>query len=240
MPMIVSRSHRIADVVEGIRDGLLFMPLFLPLAISYAIAAKMVGLGEWEIVLWSAVIFAGSAQLAVLSALSTGAGLVELLIITFMANARHGLVAMGIAPYLGGVTRRALPLLGFTLATTSVGLLPAKAARGGDLQVYALSAQFCQWAQWVLFTLLGVWLDPLVPAAWIPVLGFAVPASFVGLVAPLIRESPRSGLAAALVSAALGLGLTVFWPPQVSTIAGAFGGAVAGLLIPERGGHDKR
>lgn len=239
-PMIVSSSHRISDVVEGIRDGLLFMPLYLPVAIAYSIAARMAGLAEWEIILWSAVIFAGSAQLACLSALTTGAGMVELLIITFMANARHGFIAMGIAPYLGGVTRWAMPLLGFTLSTSSIGLLPAKAARGENVQAYGLATQFCQWVQWVLFTFFGVWLGPLVPAAWTPVLGFAVPAAFLGMVAPLVRASRWSGFLVAIVSVALGLGLTVFWPPQICAIVGALAGAVAGLLIPEGGDCDKR
>ena len=226
--------------MEGIRDGLLFMPLYLPVAIAYAIAAKIAGLAEWEIILWSVVIFAGSAQIACLSALTTGAGMVELLIITFMANARHGLIAIGVAPYLGGVKRWAMPLLGFTLATSSVGLLPAKAVRGGNLQVYGLSTQICQWVQWVLFTFFGVWLGPLMPSAWTTVLGFAVPAAFLGLVAPLIRESRRSGLLVALVSASLGLGLTVFWSPQICAIVGTLAGAIAGLLIPEGGDRDKR
>lgn len=229
--------HRILEVMEGIRDSLLLIPLYLPLAIPYAITGQMVGLKDWEIVLWSALIYAGSAQLACLSALAAGAGLMELLIITLMANARHGFISLGIAPYLQGVTCRALPLVGFTLATSSVGLLPAKVARGGNLQVYALSVQISQWAQWVLFTLLGVWLGPMVPTAWTPVLGFAVPAAFLGLVAPLVRENLGSGLTVALVAAALGLGLTVFWPPQVCAIAGALGGAAAGILLPERGGR---
>lgn len=240
MPTFASRRTRIADAVEGVRDGLLFIPLYLPLAIPYAIAGQMAGLRDWEIVLWSAVIYAGSAQLACLSALSAGAGLVELLIITFMANARHGFIAIGVSPYLGGVTRRARLLLGFTLATSSVGLLPAKASKGGDLQAYGLSAQFCQWAQWVLFTLVGVWLGPLIPAAWNPVIGFAVPAAFLGLLVPLVRESAGSGLTVALVSAALGLGLTLFWPPQICAIVGTLAGAAAGLLMPERGDRGKR
>lgn len=227
-----------ADAVEGLRDGLLFIPLYLPLAIPYAIAGQMAGLQHWEIVLWSALIYAGSAQLACLSAWSGGAGLVELLIITFMANARHGFIAIGVAPYLGDITRRARPVLGFTLATSSAGLLPAKAARGGDLQAYALSTQVCQWGQWVLFTLLGVWLAPRIPGAWAPVLGFAVPAAFLGLLVPLVRESATSGLMVALVSAAIGLGLTVFWPPQTCAIVGAVAGAAAGLLIPMRGDRD--
>ena len=238
--MVVIRPNQFAEVVAGIRDGMLFTPLYLPVAIAYAVAAKLAGLPGWEIVLWSAVIMAGSAQLACLSALTTGAGMMELLIIAFMANARHGLIAISVAPYLGPVTRRAMPLVAFTLATSSVGLLPAKAARGGDFQLYALSTQICQWAQWVLYTSFGIWLGPLVPASWTPVLGFAAPAAFLGLVAPLIRESRRSGFVAAVVAAALGLALTVFWPPQICAIVGALAGAVSGLLIQEKGDHDKQ
>ena len=226
--------------MDGIRDGLLLMPLSLPLAIAYTIAAKLAGLADWQIVLWSAVVYAGSSQLACLSAMMTGSGLVELLIITFMTNARHGLVSISVAPYVGGVTRRAMPLLAFTLATTSLGQLPGRAAMGGSVHVYALATQICQYAQWVGFSLVGMWLGPKVPASWIPVLAFAVPLSFLGLVAPLIKESRVAGLLAAVVGAALGLGLTVFWPPQLCAIVGAVGGAVAGLLVPPGAGNGKR
>ncbi len=233
------RSPWIGDVVEGIRHGLLFIPLYLPVAIAYAIAAKIVGLAEWAIVLWSVVIFAGSAQLACLSALAAGAGIVELLVITFLANARHGLIALAVAPHLRGMSRWAVPMLGFTLATSSVGLLPAKALRGGNLQAYALATQVCQWVQWVMFTILGVWLGPLMPATWTTVLGFAVPAAFLGLAAPLIREARRSGIVAALIAASLGLGLTVFWSPQICAIVGTFAGAIVAVLIPEGAPRDK-
>ena len=233
-------AHRRSDLADGIRDGLLMMPLSLPLAIAYTIAAKLAGLADWQIVLWSALVYAGSCQLACLSALMTGAGMVELVIITFMANARHGLIAIILSPYLRGVTRRAMPLMAFSLATTSLGLLPARAVMGGNVQIYGLATQLCQYAQWVLFALVGMWLGPQVPASWIPVLSFAVPLSFLGLVVPLIKESSMPGLVCAVVSAVLGLGLTPFWPPQFCAIAAALGGAMAALLIPVEGRHDKR
>lgn len=225
------------DALEGIRDGLLFVPLYLPVAIPYTIAAKALGIADWQTVLWSALLFSGSSQLACLSALGSGAGLLELLIITFMANARHGFIAMGLARYYATVKHSLLPVLAFTISAPSLGLLPAKAHRGGNLCVYGLATQVCQWAQWVIFAFVGVRLGPLLPASWGPVIGFAVPAAFVGLLGPLVREELRSGLILVLVAAALSLGLTVFWPPQICAIVGALGGSVAALLAPKREGN---
>jgi predicted branched-subunit amino acid permease len=227
----------VRDVLEGIRDGFLFTPLYLPIAIPYAIAAQAMGLADWQIVLWSALIFAGSAQLACLSALATGAGLVELLVITFMANARHSFVAMVIAPYYySRVPPRWLPVLAFTSSVGAMALLPRRKA--GSLFAYGLATQMCQWCIWVGGAALGVWIGPLIPSAWAPVIGFAAPAAFIGLLNPMVRENLASGLVVVTVAAALGLGLTVIWPPQICAIVGAIGGSLASLLVPERRRRD--
>jgi predicted branched-subunit amino acid permease len=228
------KTTRARDWLDGAKDGLLFIPLYLPLALSYAVAAKAAGLDDWLIVLWSAATYAVSAQLACLSALSGGATLVQLLIITFMANARHGFVAMSLVPYLTKVRPTALPLIGFSLATSSIGLLPARLSRGGQLESYALSTQICQWGQWVIFTLGGLWLGPLLPTSWAPVIAFSVPAAFLGLLAPMVREDLAVGLVVAMASAGLGLVLTIFWPPQLCAIVGSVAGSAAGLVVSER------
>jgi predicted branched-subunit amino acid permease len=224
------------DVLEGIRDGFLFTPLYLPIAIPYAIAAQSLGLADWQIVLWSALIFAGSAQLACLSALATGAGLVELLVITFMANARHSFVAMVIAPYYSRVPPRWLPVLAFTSSVGAMALLPRR--KTGSLFAYGLATQMCQWCIWVGGAALGIWIGPLIPATWAPVIGFAAPAAFIGLLNPMVRENLASGLVVVSVAAALGLGLTIIWPPQICAIVGAIGGSLASLLVPERRRRD--
>lgn len=223
-----------ADVREGIRDGLLFMPLYLPMALSYAVTAKAAGWATWVIVLWSATIYAGSAQLACLSAMAAGAGLLELTLIACMANVRHGLVAMSATPYLEGISRRVLPVLCFTIATPSPGLLWAKTARGGDVRAYALASQLCQWGEWVLFTLLGAVLGGLVPPSWSRVVSFAGLAAFVGLIMPMAREEPHTGLAVMLGSGAVTLGLSAAGASQAAAIVGAAVGAAVPIVLGGR------
>lgn len=233
MRSLIDTPNKTQDAWEGIRDGLRFFPFYLPLALTYAVTAKVAGIAPWEVVLWSAVAYAGTAQLACISAWSGGARLVELLLITFMANSRHTFIAISLAPYFGKMKRKVLPILALTVSTTSLALLPMKVSRGGDLQTYAVALQVCQWAQWVGFTVVGVLLGPIIPASWTPVIGFAAPAAFLALLIPLVRENLRSGLVVALIAAAAGVGLTVVWPPQVCAIVGALAGGVAALFLPE-------
>lgn len=222
------------DAWEGVRDGLLFFPLYLPTAMSFAVAAHAIGIADWQIVLWSALVFAASSQLAGASALAGGAGVGDIVVITFMANARHAFIALAIAPYYSSAGRRMLAWLAFTATAPPVALLPLKAARGGDLRVYGAATHTSQWLQWISFTWLGVLIGPLLPASWGAVIAFAAPAAFVGLLNPLVRENLRVNIAVSAISAGLALALTAFWSSHASAIIAALCAAAAGLLLPER------
>ncbi len=212
----------------------MFFPIYLPLALPFAVMAKLIGIRSFEAVLWSALLFAGSSQLACLSAIMTGANLAELMLITFMANVRHGFVSLSILPYIRGIGNKLLPAFCFCISTTSAGAIPAKARRGGSVKAYGLALQFCQWAQWVLFTLLGTWLEPMVPSSWKRIIAFSIPAAFMGLLAPMIRGSIRTGMIVVITAAVIGLGLTLFLTPQMSAIIATVVGAGSGLLIKEK------
>jgi predicted branched-subunit amino acid permease len=223
------------DALNGIRDGLLFAPLYLSLAVPYAVLALSSGFGAFKTVLWSGLSFACSAQVACLKALGTHAGLIELLIITFMINVRHGFVGLAISPFLGKSFRRwSLVLFCFTIATSSAGLIPLGAARAKSLTVYGLAVQLCQWLQWVLFSLLAVGLGPLLPVAWKDVVNFAVPAAFLGLASSMIRERVKAGILVALAAAVAAVLLCLLLPPQISLIVAALIGSGASLLVRER------
>lgn len=222
------------DVRAGVRDSFYFLPVSLPIALPYALAGRAAGLADWQIVLWSAALYAGSAQLACLAAFAAGGGLLEILLVTFLANSRHAFLGMALAPYLPRFHPRTLPWLAFTLATPTIGLLPAMAKRSRDLGLYTLVMQYGQWAQWVLFTALGLWLGPMLPKSWAPVIAFAVPAGFLAMLVPLVREQLPGALIAALVAAVGSLALTFLLPAQTSAIVAAVAGAIAALAVPDR------
>jgi predicted branched-subunit amino acid permease len=222
------------DVLQGIKDGLVFFPLYLPLALPFAVMAKLIGISSFEAVLWSALLFAGSSQLACISAIMTGANFAELMLITFLANVRHGFVSLSVLPYIRGIGKKVLPVFCFNISTTSAGAIPAKARAGGSVKIYGLALQFCQWGQWVLFSLLGTWLGPMVPPSWKRVIHFSIPAAFMGLLAPMVRANPQAGIVVVVTAAFLGLELPFFLPPHISAIIATLVAAGAGLFVKEK------
>lgn len=222
------------DMLQGIKDGLVFSPLYLTLALPFAVMSKLIGISSFEAVLWSALLFAGSSQLACISAIMTGANFAELMLITFMANVRHGFVSLSVLPYIRGVGQKVLPALCFNISTTSAGALPAKAREGGSVKIYGLAFQFCQSSQWVLFTWMGTYLGPMVPPSWKRVINFSIPAAFLGLLAPMVRGNLKTGIVVVITAAFAGLWLPFFLPPHISAIIATVVAACAGLFIKEK------
>ena len=223
------------DIIEGLRDGLLLIPLYLPLALVYASIAAEAGFSPFETVLWSAVIFAGTAQIASANILIVGGGFFEVMIVTLLTNLRHGLVSLSLAPYLRGADRKRLPIFGFLMITPLIGLIPNKVKRGGSVEIYWLTTAFCQFALWISFTLLGVCLGRTLPAGFWDKGGFtfAATAVYIGLVMPLVLSRPKTSVVVTLTACVLGVGLCTCMSPGLSIIVAAVGSALVGLLVKE-------
>lgn len=218
------------DIKEGIRDGLILIPLYLPLAVSFAVVATISGLSPLESILWSAVAFAGMSQIASLNVLMQGGGFFEAIAITFLVNLRHGIVALSLVPYVRSISQERLLPFAFSIVTPSAGLIPAKAKRGGFVEIYGLSTQLCQYSQWVGFTLLGVYLGNFIPSAWQVAISFAAPATLIGMVILLLEDNRKAGGLVVLVSGALAIVFSLFFDPNLSAVISAFAGSIAGLL----------
>jgi len=218
------------DIVEGIKDGILFWPLYLPIAFSYAITAKMANFSPFETILWSAMIFAGMSQLVSLIILMNGGGLFEILISTFMVNLRHSLVSLSISPFLNNTSKKMLTLFAFGVVTSSAGLIPNKAKKGGSVIVYGLSTQFCQYVQWIVFTFLGIYIGEIIPQAWYKIFSFGAIAAFIGMLMSLLSEEPKKESAIVILSSLIAVTLSLVISPYLAAIIGAITGGLAGLL----------
>jgi predicted branched-subunit amino acid permease len=100
---------------------------------------------------------------------------------------------------------------------------------------YFLGAALAMYLNWQLCTLVGVLFGQRVPnlAAW--GLDFAMLATFVGIVVPMLRTRPQ--VAAALVAGALALACHA-WAYKLGLLAAAFSGIVVGVLLERRSEAD--
>ena len=94
---------------DGVRAGLPFAVAGGLLATSFGVLARDVGMPAWAAVLMSAIVFAGSAQIAALTIVGAGGGLGAALGAAALMNSRFLPMGIAFAPSLPGSTGRAGP-----------------------------------------------------------------------------------------------------------------------------------
>lgn len=188
------------------------------------LAASGGGMGALPAIVMSMSTFAGSAQFAAASVLSSGGQPIAAIAAALLLNARYLPIGVSVAPYLsGGPLRRLLK------AQLVVDESWAIAADGdGRFDPHRLvGAGIVLWLAWVVGTVIGVVGGEALgdPAA----LGLdaAFPALFLALLVGQLRS--REAVTAALLGAGIALILVPFTPPGVPIIAAA-AAALIGLV----------
>ncbi|SMF17770.1 4-azaleucine resistance probable transporter AzlC [Tistlia consotensis] len=139
----------------GARDALPYAPSAFVIGIAFGLAARSAGLSLVEAVLMSGIVFAGSAQLLVLSIWSTPPAVLALVFATLAINSRFLLMGATLRPWFSRLPRRvAYPLLYFLV---DAGWLLALRAReqGRDDAAQLLGSGLVFWVGWVVATAIG-------------------------------------------------------------------------------------
>ena len=212
-------------VRAGARVGLGLATAGFALSVTFGASARAEGWGILLPVVMSAVVFSGSAQFALLTALSGGGGLLPAVASAALVNARFLPMGVAVAPGLRtGPVRRAL--VGQAIVDGSW----VTAHAGGDrFDAHRMvGATLPQWPAWVAGTALGALLAP--PADVVEAYGLDVvfPAFFVVLLIDELRASARARVAAGL-GAVLAGGLVTVVPAGLALLA-ATPAALVGLV----------
>src|ERR671917_88624 len=138
---------------EGVRRGIPYAIAGGLLATSFGVLARDVGMPAWAAVLMSAIVFAGSAQIAALTILGAGGGLGSAIGAAALMNSRFLPMGIAIGPSLpGGPAARAAQ--GQAIVDASWAL--AADGRGGFDRHLMFGSTLVQYVGWVAGTVLGV------------------------------------------------------------------------------------
>src|SRR5699024_2561738 len=86
----VSEKHQSIHMLkQGISAGVPIMLGYLPIAITYGVLANQTGLTLLEITMMSVFVFAGASQFMAVNMIAVGAGIMEIVMATFVLNFRH-------------------------------------------------------------------------------------------------------------------------------------------------------
>lgn len=203
-------------------------PLFLPaIPFGFVVGLAMTESAMPLAIAWltSPLVFAGAAQLAVVSLAGT-ATLWAVIVAGLVINTRHVMYSAALAPVFRHQPRWMRWLGPFVLIDQVFAMAVLYADRPADeFRRYYLTAGFFFYLNWQWATALGMVVGPVVPPAW--QLGYAPPIMFVALVLVGIRRVPQG--VAALVGGGVGLA-TAGLPDRMGILVGALAGVVAGTV----------
>ncbi len=191
------------------------------------------GLTAWQAVGMTLLVFAGSAQLAVLPLIAAKAPIWVVLLTATVINLRFLIFSAGLVPYLKKLPLARRLLLGYgtgdfayAVCTMQWQAQPAS-ERGSPPQIwFMLGVLSITWTVWQLSSMAGILLGTQVPPAW--GLDFAVVVSLIGVTIPMIENRP--GLAGVLVAGVIAV-LAAGLPLKLGLIAAVLAGTGAAMAL---------
>jgi 4-azaleucine resistance transporter AzlC len=218
---------------QEFRAGLIALaPLLvgvIPFGMIYGALALANGLSPAAALAMSTILFAGSAQFLFCQLLGVGAPATVIVAEVGLLNLRHALYSAALAPRIAHLPRRWKLMLAYLLTDEAFAAISQRETvgeAGSHRHWFYLGAGLALWGGWQLSTAAGVILGARLPAHW--PLDFALPLTFIAIVAPLIRT--RAMLATAVVSGSVAL-LAAGLPFKLGLLAAALAGMAAGWWL---------
>ena len=171
------------------------------------------------------LLYGGSAQLATVGLLATGASAVTVLATVAAVNARLALYGAALAPSLRDQPAWFRWMASYFIVDPQYVVAtagPDATAAAGERRRYYLGAAAVLWAVWHVATVIGFAAGPLVPEGWH--LELVVPLYLVAVLAPKVGTEH-------VLLAVLAAGLAAVALAGLPAGAGLLGGIAAGMAV---------
>jgi len=228
METLPQPPQRLPALLDGTRATLPLLGGTIPFGLIYGVAARGAHVAPWLTQAMSVLIFAGSAQFAVVQLVAVGAPAAVLVLTGVILNLRHLLYSAALAPTVRRRSGWWRVALAYLLTDEMFGVATARLRAGLAEQRqpwYALGAGMTLWVCWQASTLAGLLVGGEIPVGWS--LDFAATLTFIALVVPMVRD--RASLWSALVAGVVVLG-ALHAPLRLGLLAAALAGVLAGVL----------
>ena len=220
------RHRGIKSYLYGVRKGIPVLIGFLPVAISYAIAATAGGMGVGETVGMSAAVFAGASQIMATEMIASGAGGFAIIMATFTLNLRHIIMSSCVFKKLKEKNWFVRILVAFGVTDETFAIYTTEDDEKCDAP-FMLGLISISYGSWVLGALIGVILQRAMPESLSQSFGIALYALFIALIVPDIKKSLKLFLTVLLTVAmniCLSCAVDKSWAIIISTLLGALVG----------------
>lgn len=217
-----------------LRGALASAPMLLvlvPFASLFGLVSAEAGLDIWQISVLSLAVFAGASQLTAVQMMQDNAPVFMVLLTSLAVNLRLAMYSASLTQHLGALSLRWRLAVAYLLVDQSYAASISEFERNPSLTLSEKLAYFMGSVGhvvtfWFVFTLLGAYLGSYLPAD--SGIDFAMPVTFIAMVAPMLRSVPH--LAAAFV-AVVGSLLFSGLPFSAGILVAAMAAMVTGALV---------
>lgn len=225
-------NPKLSMLWAGVRAEAPILLGVFPFGTIYGALARDAGLAPAAAQLMSSIVFAGSSQFVAAKLIKEAApGLVIVLTIA-VVNLRHLLYSASVAEHVRALPLRWKVALSYLLTDEAYAATIVHYETGGvrpHSHWFFLGAGLALWSTWQLSTALGVFAGAAIPPSWS--LDFALPLTFIAIVAPALKDVPV--VAAALTAGAVALAAHGL-PYRLGLIAAASAGILVGTVLERR------
>ena len=201
----------------------------VPWGVVAGVAMVSAGLSEPQAVAMSLLVFAGSAQIAVLPLLVLKAPLWVMYATAVVVNLRYVIYSAVLAPHFEHLSRPWRVLLSYITVDGVFALFTGR-FRPGDGERHKhwffLGGSLLMWAGWQISSWVGIFAGAMIPGEWS--LEFASTLGLIALLIPLLHDRAVTWGAIAAGCVAL---LAAGWPLNLGLLAAIAAGTTVGLGV---------
>ena len=202
---------------------------FLPVAITFAIMAMGSGFMWYEALGMSVFVFAGASQIMAVGMISAGAGMLSVVLATFVLNLRHFIMSTCIFKKIRVRNVFLKLLLAFSVTDEGFALVTTEDDSHCDVP-FALGIITVTYLSWIFGTVIGVVASGILPAILADSFAVALYALFIALIVPDVKGDARL-LLTVLITATLNTLLCIFMPSSWAVIISTLAGAALGTFL---------
>lgn len=217
--------------LKGVKDGAPFLLVVLPFAILFGIIGTEAGLDIAEVMGFSVLVIAGASQFTAVQLMAEGAPMLIVLLASLAVNLRMAMYSASLTPYLGALPLWKRALAAYFLVDQSYLVSVNTYERNPEMPLPARFAYFMGTVTpiapfWYGGTWAGASLGTALPD-WLAI-DFAIPLTFIAMIAPALRTLAH--VVAALVSVLVALALASL-PYSLGLLAAALAAMIAGAQV---------
>ena len=212
---------------KGLKAGIPVIFGFVPVGIAFAVMARQAGFSIAQTCGSSVFVFAGAAQMMSTGMYAQGAGIIAIIVATFVLNLRHLIMATVVMNRMKGGSTALRLLASFGITDESFAIFSTTDEENCNIGFF-LGLITVTYSSWVAGTFIGAVANDFFPAILTASLAVSLYAMFIGLLVPNLRGNAKLA-ALVLLTAVCNTILSSFiasgWALIVSTLVCAFIGS---------------